>query len=424
MAPAFPRLSVTVLEDLDGDGARDVAVGWPGRTVAGGGDTRLQSAGEVTVISSKTGASIRRVQGSDSQALFGYLLVRLPDVTGDGVDELLVGSVGATKDGVGGFTCISLRDGSKLYEIRAEPGEQIGHSLVVVPDMDGDGLPDLAFGAVSGPVEGLGKICFVSGATGKRLRVVRGPSNESADAGSDALHHAFGSQLVVVPGAEEVLASVITTTTEINEDRSGQAFTLYQVDPKTGEIPVAAKVNVQGFDSDIVLESGRFFPHRQGRELLYALTGERVIRFGAGAGEVVASSLFDEVCGFGDTFARVPDLDGDGAKEVIVGSSFTLGCESRGALWVHSSAKDWPVLPIHSEGRGSARVMDVAEIDGDGVEDVVVAFDDHGLVVVLGGERLREACGALAELRGQFLQGAAVECEAMEVLRWSIYDEQ
>lgn len=75
----------------------------------------------------------------------------------------------------------------------------------------------------------------------------------------------------------------------------------------------------------------------------------------------------------GGWFGALPDLDGDGADEILVGAQIVAG----GALLAAQDVR-WP-----TPGDGTVRAADAGDHDGDGVADLVVA-EDGALVVVSG----------------------------------------
>lgn len=213
--------AMVLLEDRDGDGWREVAVGVPG----GDGDTY----GEVRVISGQSGGELARFVASQPGESFGAALASLADQDGDGLDELLVGaptavgggrvdllssgtgavlasfappsgaarfghSVGAAQDSAGAWR-IAIGDpqhdagGGPIgrVELRALASgaliagrngwfaqAQHGHALDAVDDVNGDGAPDWIVAANGGTATQQGGLEMVDGANGQLLWRVTG----------------------------------------------------------------------------------------------------------------------------------------------------------------------------------------------------------------------------------------------------------
>jgi hypothetical protein len=157
------------LGDLDGDGLTDLAVGAP-RDGDGGANRGavwvlfLDSDGTV-----KSEQKISDTAGGfagvlDDNDLFGSSVGLVRDLDGDGIDDLAVGAIG---DGDGGplkgavWVLFMDSDGTVQAEqkISASAGnllgslsffDQFGWSVASLDDLDGDGIDDLAVGAAAG----------------------------------------------------------------------------------------------------------------------------------------------------------------------------------------------------------------------------------------------------------------------------------
>lgn len=166
--------------DLDGDGRADFAVGSP-RADRGGPES-----GAVDVFSGRTGAVLRSVAGGAGDAL-GYAVCLLPDVDGDGVDDLAAGGVDDLSFLVqlpGVVRLYSLASGA-LLAVLAEDGnsEGFGSALAGLSDITGDGRGDLLVGApAAGRLGGAGLASgaarLFSGFGGRRVLELVGNSNQ------------------------------------------------------------------------------------------------------------------------------------------------------------------------------------------------------------------------------------------------------
>ena len=160
--------AVLGLADLDLDGIRDFAVGAPNNLTQGG--TR---AGSLTVHSGATGAELWRISGQTDGEAFGTSLARIDDIDGDGVDEIAVGAPGAPFGGAttGRVVIVSGQTSAIMRSIvNGQFESDFGRTVAGVSDLDGDGAGDLLVGA---PLAGNGSLSggafLYSGATGAEL---------------------------------------------------------------------------------------------------------------------------------------------------------------------------------------------------------------------------------------------------------------
>jgi len=160
--------SVTTLQDVDGDGVRDFVLGGPFYE-----DPKLgPSSGRVHVYSARTGAQILELKGDMPDISFGKALAGLPDLDGDGYPELLVGSSGYSS-GRGKVWVISTKDGSTLRtHVGPHSFSQYGRVVAALGDVDADGTDDYVVHADLSFQKG--RIYVYSGATGAELWRVTG----------------------------------------------------------------------------------------------------------------------------------------------------------------------------------------------------------------------------------------------------------
>ncbi|MEM7201746.1 MAG: VCBS repeat-containing protein [Planctomycetota bacterium] len=136
--------AVAVLDDVDGDGVVDLAVGAPSLNVFLG-----QVPGWAGVFSGRTGDLVQVFPGQHAGDEFGRTLVGVDDLTGDGVSELVIAapSLGGAQPfrGPGALFVHDGRTGALLTTIRPPASTMLsmGASMAAPGDVTGDGRPDL-----------------------------------------------------------------------------------------------------------------------------------------------------------------------------------------------------------------------------------------------------------------------------------------
>ncbi len=135
--------------DIDGDGTPDIVTGAPFRDTSAG-----QLVGRLYLISGADGSALRTVSSPNETQLggFGRWATGLGDVTGDGVPDVATGANGEPVQGsyFGRAYVISGATGEAAVTLQS-PNDQLlgffGELVEAVPDLDGDGLDDLIVSA-------------------------------------------------------------------------------------------------------------------------------------------------------------------------------------------------------------------------------------------------------------------------------------
>tara|TARA_R110002072_G_scaffold139249_1_gene282688 strand:+ start:21979 stop:23592 length:1614 start_codon:yes stop_codon:yes gene_type:complete len=169
--------NATGMGDVDGDGFEDYAVVAPGAGVPVG---TFPNNGVIYVQSGRRGELILTMIGDQPGAMMGNAMLSVGDVSGDGIPDLAVGSPShdlAFGNG-GRVTMYSGSDGSVLWTSDGEAiGRERGSCLAATPDLTGDGIPDLVTGEPGSDIGGAGRgrAVFLNGATGGEFGEAIGP---------------------------------------------------------------------------------------------------------------------------------------------------------------------------------------------------------------------------------------------------------
>ena len=326
--------------DLDGDGRCEIAVGAP---LADGGNGA--GSGAAYVYAGGSGAPLWSFAGDSAADHFGFSVLAIPDVSGDGVADFAFGAIDDDNAGnaSGSVRVVSGADGSVLYVMNGTAANQLfGCALCALPDRDGDGLAELAIGAPGTSTSGLfGYARIVSGASGLPLDVHSGSwakdgfgsalaaaGDLDGDGVCDLLVGAPQSASGATGYARAISASgatILFLAGDSAQDRFGASIACAgDVDGDgLGEILVGAPG-----DDDLGTQSGSARLHSgKGGAALFTIHGQAA---GWALGSALAGNL---------------DLNGDGKPELVLGAPGGGGAPLGAGCARVISAKS---LPLHS----------------------------------------------------------------------------
>lgn len=358
--------AAAALGDVSGDGVPDFAIAAPGAT----GNDPVN--GRVFVYSGATRELLLTIAGDHPG--FGRSLAAA-DLTGDGVNELIVGSPRfvADQEQVGRIAAFSAQNGSLIGEyIGDAEGALLGWSLAVFDSFEGASGPVIAAGA---PGEGggdvVGSVVFLSGTGLSPLATVTSDGPGDAFGWSVAAWTAAGGKQMLLAGAPFDSA---------NGTERGRADL---VDPLSGDVLWSA----QGLTSGV----------RFGWSL--AVLGGEAPRFYVGAPETAAGAvaIYSRPAGAGDDGINLDrtifgQQSGDRFGWSLAASNdFTQrqnvllvgapGAGETGRVLVYPSAvTQVPAVPVHvfsgTPGRGAAGVSIalLGDVDSDGFNDLFIGY--------------------------------------------------
>jgi len=243
--------SVSGVPDVNGDGRGDVVIGARRELYSGS----PSQAGRAYIFDGSTGAFLRPVSSPDAESSgrFGLSVSGLSDVNGDGLGDVVVGTL---EDPGNIFNAGSayVFDGAtgalhrKLVSPDGQDSGHFGHSVSGISDIDGDGLGEVVVGA---PYEDLGpglteagRAYIFDASTGVLLHTMISPNKEGAGR--------FGFHLSGVPdvdadGRGDVVVGAHFEDPGASPSDAGRAY-ISTGDPNIGVSPLSLDFWPQSVD--------------------------------------------------------------------------------------------------------------------------------------------------------------------------------
>jgi Ca2+-binding RTX toxin-like protein len=365
--------SVTSLGDLDGDGVIDIAAGTPSLD-----NGSFETNGGVTILFMNPDGTVKQtsqIDGStlngptlDSYSTFGSSLTSLGDLDGDGVVDLAVGDYGNDEGGYsrGAVHVLLLNsDGSvkQTVEINSSTPngpvlsdyDYFGSSVASLGDLDGDGVTDLAVGAIGddegGSYRGAVHVLLLNSDGSVKQTVEINSSTPNGPVLSD--FDDFGSSVASLGDLDG--DGILDLAVGALGDNEG------------GDVRGAVHVLLLNSDGSV----------------------KQTVDINSSTPNGPVLSNFDR---FGSSVTVLGDLDGDGVTDLAVGA-YRGGDSSTGVVHILLLNSDGSVKqtveinsgtpngPVLSDGdRFGSSVTALGDLDGDGILDLAVGArgDDEG----------------------------------------------
>lgn len=369
--------AVLGLEDLTGDGVAEFAVG------ADGEGSFLFAPGRVYIYNGATGQVLQTISSPApvSRGQFGYVLARVPDTNGNGRDELLVGApredAGSVANAGRAYLYDFVGGGFGLLRVFEGPSPQENAffgGAVASGDLDGNGTSDVIIGASRestdidkqsfGDGERAGAVHLYSGVDGGFIFAITSPSPD--------IEGAFGASLAVL-------------------------------DDFTGDGRPELAVGAYAENDSGVLNAGRVY--------VYSLSAGGVLR-------EFASPRPAGGGGFGISVAGLPDVNGNGAPELLIGApGENLGCRFGGgrAYLVDADSGELLRTFVSTQPEELAQfgvtLTTLPDLNGDGQADIAVAGVAQNAGFVLdAGKVYVYTSSFLPEGKNKILENCATGC--------------
>lgn len=362
--------AIATLPDRTGDGIPELLVGAPSPSIYGFGNY----SGHVRVLSGADLSLLLDIDGGGGPgSYFGGAVAAFGDFDGDGLDDLLVGAVARH--------LVSLRSGADGHELKAYTSGSVlysfGASLAVLGDLDSDGLPDFAVGAPAarGTNGNHGVVQVLSSATGAWLWTFESSLDHWAVGGRDRMAaigdvDGDGRKDLAVID-DEIIGTDLVGVVRLLAGANGVEVRQIRFDQNDLVDDIVVSVAAAGdHDADGV------------DDVLIGTQADAAS--GPSTGYVFSGATGAEVGRYGGgdansgwiTLRDTPDRNGDGVPEVVLAcdSGFRTTAPNPGLHLLDGASAALLAeiaAPSSYSDYGHAFVADL-DVDGDGLADVVL----------------------------------------------------
>ncbi len=353
---------VAAAGDVNGDGIPDFCVSAPFFHQGAG-----LSKGRVSMHSGADGALMWSKAGAVQSAVLGFELTTVGDIDGDGAREVVAGAPFA---GNGSAFVWSGKTGNLLHTFTgAATNDSCGYSIATGGDFDGDGVEDIAVASYGADVAGpdAGEVIVYSSATFAVIATIDPPAGDvESGAGLAFLGDVDGDQRDELAIGSRVAPESVPGRVRAYGLTGATPTVRYTIPSCTMGPPLDGNrlAGGQDVDHDGVndLLAGELSPGQA--SLFSAATGALIRVYTNGGNDSFGSARL------------VPDQDGDGTPDVLVGArGDDVGATNGGRVSLFSGAshavlQQFTCTAANSSFGAGADLL--GDVNQDGVAEIVV----------------------------------------------------
>lgn len=377
--------SMANLGDVNGDGVDDILAGAP--TLGRGG---------FYIVSGADSTHLTIVRGEKTGDRLGLEAVALGDVNGDGISEFAISAPGYDPNGMSYAGRLYIVNGANVKEYITVDGEatgdNFGDGLEAIPDVNGDGIKDIAVSSDvgdDGVLPDCGVVYILSGADGSELRRIYGPESYSR----------FGCEITHIgdlngDGVEELLIGAKGSEVDLGNGPETDVGRAYVLDGVTNiPIHVVSGEVAFGYFGSAVSAAGDFdrdgvpdfiVTAQEHTEPSVGVECGAIFIYSGATGNLIRKHVGEQP---GDKFGKSVwgnvDVDNDGRLDVIVGAheKDRPGTQDDYPGGIYVFANDGSMI-LNYTGNGfrerlGAEIEVMGDADGDGYPEFLVCGPDY-----------------------------------------------
>lgn len=347
--------AIAAAPDRNADGP-DLIVGSPEA------DFPFVSAGKASWLNGASGAHLCTVFGSAQGMRLGTVVAACADLNGDSVPDFIAAAPAHSQMGTNGgyVAAIHGTTGSHLWQKYGATGSQLGMAVCVLPDLNGDGCPDVAIGAPGGVY---GSVYIVGGSNGQLIRSYHGSQSSRFGVSLAAIRSATGQTRLLV--GEERWGTTNGRVLLLDPTQSSAFAGIWAVTGMAGDFLGRVVANARDVDGD-------------GHEdVLAGRLSDQVDVFSGSAGAWLHTFSGNGIPEYGAAIAGIGDIDLDGRPDIAIGAPGVI--TNSGAVFVYSGTTYGLMFTLVGTpgSRFGAAVAGLGDLDGDGRSDFAIGAPSH-----------------------------------------------